>query len=188
MWSSKIVVGHLLTSDRVLVVEGHDARVWPEHRVIAQHIWPIRIFWIRFREERHVVGLGVCPTFFECRVPKREVLQPEDLPYAILFDVLVLIHSTLPPLYQAARMCVLDAIVGTSRHHTAEAAFCTCALGIDIDYALHLWMIKEEAINRAITPSYEGIGESTDVQSLYALFAIVSAPKKLNACVRMVGV
>jgi hypothetical protein len=49
-------------------------------------------------------------------------------------------------------------------------------------------MIKEEAINRAIAPSYEGIGESTDVQSLYALFAIVSAPKKLNACVRMVSV
>jgi hypothetical protein len=49
-------------------------------------------------------------------------------------------------------------------------------------------MIKEEAMDRAIAPGYDGVGEATDIESLDALFAVVSASEKLNACVRMVCV
>jgi hypothetical protein len=49
-------------------------------------------------------------------------------------------------------------------------------------------MIKEKAMNRAIASGYERVCEATYVQSLNALFAIVSASEKLNACVRVVGV
>jgi hypothetical protein len=188
VWSSEIIVGDLLTSDRVFVVEWHYARVRPEHRTIAQDIWPIWILWIRLREERYVVGLGVCPAFVERRVPKRKVLQPKNLPHAVLFYVFVLVYATFPPLYKTARVCILDTVVGTSRHHAAEATFGSRAFGVDVDYALHLWMIKEEAMNRTIASGYECIGEATEIESLYALLAIVSASEKLNACVRVVGI
>jgi len=99
VWSSKIIVGDLLASDRVIVVEWHDARVRPEHRTIAKNVWPIWILRVRLREEGYIVRLGVRPPLFEGRVPEGEVLQPEDLPCPILFDVFVLVYATFPPLY-----------------------------------------------------------------------------------------
>ena len=43
-------------------------------------------------------------------------------------------------------------------------------------------------MHRAIASGYEGIREATDIESLDALLAIVSASEELNACVRVIGV
>lgn len=128
------------------------------------------------------------PPLFEGRVPEGEVLQPEDLPHSILFDVFVLVYTTFPPLHQAARVCVFDAIVGTGRHHAPEATFGSGAFCVDVDNALHLWMIEKKPMHRTIASGYEGIREATDIESLNALLAIVSASEELNACVRVIGV
>ena len=74
-------------------------------------------------------------------MPERKVLQPEDSPRAILLDVLILIYTSLPPLYKATGVRVLNAFVGTGGHHAAEAAFGSGAFSVNVDNALHLGMI-----------------------------------------------
>jgi len=49
-------------------------------------------------------------------------------------------------------------------------------------------VIEKKAMHRAIASGYEGIREATDVESLDALLAIVSASEELNACVWVIGV
>jgi hypothetical protein len=169
-------------------VEGYNARIRPQHRMIAQDIRPIRVIRVRRGQERHVVGLRVGPAFLERRVPERKVLQPEDLPHAVLLDVLVLVYATLPPLYQPTWVRVLDAFVGAGGHHAAEATLRSRAVCVDIDDALHLRVVEEEAVNGPIAASYEGFREAADVETLDSLFAMVAASEELDARVRMVGV
>ena len=172
----------------MIVVERHNTRIRPQHRMITQNVRPIRIIWIGRREKGHVVGLRVCPALLKRRMPERKVLQPEDFPHAVLFDVLILVYAALPPLYQPTRVCVLDAIVGAGRHHAPEATFGSRAVYIDVDYALHLGVIEQETVYGAIATGYEGFGETADVKTLDALFAIVATSEELNARVRVVGV
>jgi hypothetical protein len=183
---AQVIVSYRLARNGVLVVERHHTRIRPEHRVFAQLIGPIRVVGIRRRQERHVVGLGVRPALLKGRVPEGEVLQAEDLPHAILLDVLILVDAALPPLYEAPRMCVLDALVGARRHHAAEAALRARALGVYVDDALNLRVIKQEAVHGAIAAGDEGFGETADVQPLYALFAIVAAAEEFDTGVWMV--
>jgi len=156
--------------------------------MLAQLTWTVRIVGISRRQERHIVGLGVRPTLLKSRVPEGEVLQAKDFPHAILLDVLVLVDATLPPLHQAPRVCVLDALMGARRHHAAEATFRASALVVHVDDALDLGVIEQEAVHRAITAGHEGLGEAIDVEPLHALFAIVAATEELDARVRMIGV
>ena len=188
MGCPQIVIGNLLACDGVLVMERHDTRIRPEHWVIAQNVRPVRICGVGLREKRHVVRLGMRPAFFERRMPKGKVLQSEDFPHTVLFDIFVLIYPAFPPLYQTARMCVLDAVMGASRHHAAEATLCTCAFIVDIDDALHLWVIEEEAMDRTVTSSYEAFREAANIEALYALFAIVATTEELDTRVRVVGI
>jgi hypothetical protein len=169
-------------------MEGHNARIRPQHRMITQNIRPIRVIRVRRGEEGHVVGLRVRPALLERRVPEREVLQPEDLPNAVLFDVLILVYAALPPLYQPAGVRVLDAVMGASGHHAAKATLRSRAVCVDVDDTLHLWMVEQKAVNGAIAAGYEGFREAADVETLDALFAMVAAPKELDARVRMISV
>lgn len=121
-------------------------------------------------------------------MPKREVLQPEDLPRAILFDILILVDTSFPPLYKAARVCVLDALVGTGGHHASEATFSAGALRIDVYDTLDLRMVEKEAMYRAITAIDERFGEAANIQALDTLLAIVAAAEELNAGVGMVRI
>jgi hypothetical protein len=85
-------------------------------------------------------------------------------------------------------VCVLDAVVGAGGHLTPEATFCSPAVWIDVDYALHLGVIEEEAVYGSIAPGYEGVREAADVQALDAFFAIITASQEFDARVRVVGV
>lgn len=142
MRRSQIIVGNLLAGNGMSVVKRHNAGIRPEHWVFTQNVWPNGILWKRCLGEWHVIWLGVRPTFVKGRMPKGKILESEDLPHTILFNVLVLVHTTFPPLHQAAGVCVLDTLVCAGGHHAAEAALCMCALCIDVDYALHLRVIK----------------------------------------------
>jgi hypothetical protein len=108
---SQIIIGHLLTRDGMGVVEGYYSRVRPQHGVCAELVWSIRVVWKGCGQERDVVWLGVRPAFVKLGMPEREVLQPEDLPHTVLFDVLILVYAALPPLYQPTWMRVLDAFM-----------------------------------------------------------------------------
>jgi hypothetical protein len=185
---AQVIVCHLLTRDGMFVVKRHDTRVRPKHRMIAKLIRAIRILGEGRGQKGHVVGLGVRPSFLERRMPEGEVLQPEDLPHAILLDIFVLIDASFPPLYEPARVRVLDALVGTGRHHAAETALCTCTLGVHVDDALDLRMVEQEAVYRAIAAGHKCFGEAANVETLHAFFAIVAAAEELNARVRMVGI
>jgi hypothetical protein len=49
-------------------------------------------------------------------------------------------------------------------------------------------VIEQEAVYGAIATGYEGFGETADVETLDALFAVVAASEELDARVRVVGV
>lgn len=121
-------------------------------------------------------------------MPEREVLQPEDLPRAILLDVLVLIYASFPPLDQPSGMRILDALVGAGRHHAAETAFGSSTFDINVDNALDLRVIEKEAVNWAISAVHEGFRESIDVETLDALLAIVAAAEELDTGIGVVRV
>lgn len=142
MGRSQIVVCNLLTSDGMSVVERHNAGIRPEHWIFTQNIWSEGILREGCFREWHVIRFGVGPTFVKGRMPKGKILESENLPNAVFFDVLVLVHAAFPPLYQAARVCVLDAFVCAGGHHAAEATLCASAFCIDVDYALHLRVIE----------------------------------------------
>jgi hypothetical protein len=167
-------------------VKRNNAGIRPKHRVLTQNIRPEGIFWECRLGKGHVVWLGVRPTFVKRRMPKGKVFQSENLPHSVLLDVLVLVHTSLPPLYQAARVGVLDAFVCAGGHHTAETALCPSAVCIDIDYALHLRVVEEKAVNGAVATSHKHLSETADVEALNARFAIVATSKKFNAGVRVV--
>lgn len=115
------------------------------------------------------------PAFVELGVPEREVLEPEDLPHAILLDVLILIYAAFPPLYQPAWVRIFDTLVRTSRHHAPEAPLGARAIAVHIDNALNLGMVEKEAMYGTIAASYEGFGEAINVKTFYAFLAIIAA-------------
>jgi hypothetical protein len=53
--------------------------------------------------------------------------------------------------------------MSTSGHHAAEAAFGLRTVRVDVNDPLHLGVIEEKTVYRAITPSYKGICETTKI-------------------------
>jgi transcriptional regulator NrdR family protein len=78
--------------------------------------------------------------------------------------------------------------VCTGRHHAAEAAFGSGALGIDVDDALNLRVVEEESVNRTISTVHKGLRESANVETLDAVLAIIAAAEKLDTGIGMVRV
>lgn len=138
----QILLSHLLSRYGMCIVERNDASIRPEHRMLAQLIRPGRIFRVRLRHEGHIVRFSMRPAFLKSAMPEREVPQSEDLPHPVLLDVLVLVYTALPPLDQAARVCILDALVRTGGHHASEAAFRAGAVCGDVHDALDLGVIE----------------------------------------------
>lgn len=186
VWRSQIIFRNVFTCDGMLVVEGHHTRIRPQHRVLTELIWTKRILWERGREERDIVGFGIRPALFEGGMPEGEVLQPEDLPYAILLYVFVFVDASLPPLNQAARMRVLDALVCARSHHAAKAPFGTCAVIADVNNALNLRMVEEKAVDGSIAALDKSVGKTSDIQALHPFFAIVTTAEELDTAVRVV--
>jgi hypothetical protein len=85
-------------------------------------------------------------------------------------------------------MGVLDAFVRAGRHHAPKASFGSCALGVHVDDALHLWMVEKEAVDWSVAASYERLREAADVQALDTLFAIVATAQEFDAGIRVVRV
>jgi hypothetical protein len=172
----------------MLIMKRHNPGIRPEHGVIAEFVRPVWILRIRRRKERHIVGLRMRPTLLESSVPEGKVFQPEDLPHAALLDVLVLIDAALPPLYQSTWVRVFDALVSAGRHHTPKTPLGACTLGVHIDDALDLRVVKEEAVDRPVTPVHEGFSEAADVKASDTIFAVVATAEELNARVGMIRV
>jgi hypothetical protein len=186
LWCPQIVIGHLLTRDGVRVMKGHYSCVWPQHWVCAKFVRAIWIIREGRGQEGNVIRLRVTPALVKLSMPKGEVLQPEDLPHTILFDVLILVYATFPPLHQTAWVRVLDALMGAGRHHASEASFGPAAVVIHVDYALDLGMIEKESVYGAIATSHKRFGEATDVKTLHTLLAIVATAQELDTRVCMV--
>lgn len=185
---AQVVVCHLVARNGVLVMERHHPRIWPEHRVIAQLVRPIWIVGVCGRQKRNIIGLGVRPALLKGRVPERKVFQAENFPDAILFDVLVLVDAAFPPLYKTSWVGVLDAVVGTRRHHAAEAALCAGALVVHVDNALDLGVVEQETVYGTIAASDKSLREAANVEPLHALFAIVATTEEFDARICVVGV
>lgn len=96
-------------------------------------------------------------------MPEREVPQSKNLPHTVLFDILVLVYASFPPLHQTARVRIFDAFMCTCGHHAAEAAFSAVAVGADVHDTLDLRVVEKEAVDGAIAAFHEGFGEATDV-------------------------
>jgi hypothetical protein len=185
---AQVVVGHLLARNGMFVVKGYHTRIRPEHRVLAKLVRAVRVLGKGRGQERHVVGLGVRPPLLKGRVPERKVFQPEDLPYAVLLDILVLVDASFPPLYEATRVRVFDALVRAGRHHATEAALRAGTFEVHVDNALDLRVIEQKAMDGAVAAFHKGIGEAPDVEAPHALLAIVAAAEELDARVGVVRV
>lgn len=157
------------------VVERNNTCIRPHHWVRDKLIWAEWFLWKRFRHEGDVVWLRVTPAFLELRMPEWKILQSEDLPHTIFLDVLILIDAALPPLHKSPRVRILDTIMCTGGHHASKATLGSCAIGVDVDDALNLRMIEEEAVHRTIPSSYKTSGKAADVEPLDTFSTIVPA-------------
>jgi hypothetical protein len=81
---------------------------------------------------------------------------------------------------------VFDALVCAGRHQAPKASLRSRAVVIDIYDALHLWMIKEEAVHGAITAIYKGLGEATNIKTLHAFFTVVPTAEKFDASIGVI--
>jgi hypothetical protein len=161
-------------------MERNNSRIRPQHQLLHNLIWAqwaLRVHLGIKRDE--LSNFLVAPSSGEIRVPKWEILQLPDLPDTVLLDVLIFIDTALPPLYEAARMCILDTFMGASAHECTEASLSSGAITSDVDNVLHLGMIEEEAMDGPIAPIYEMAGESSDIKPSHSLFTPVATSNEL---------
>jgi hypothetical protein len=120
-------------------------------------------------------------------MPEGEILQLEDLPDSVLFDVLILVETAFPPLDETAGMRVLDAFMGPGAHESSEATAGSCPVAGDVDYVLHLGVIEEEAMDGAISSVYKAFCETTKIKPLHSVLASVPPSNELDEGVGIVG-
>lgn len=120
-------------------------------------------------------------------MPKRKVPITEQLPHAVLLDVLVLIQASLPPLPVAARVVLLDALVRARLHERAHAAPGVRARLVDVDNVLHHDVVQQPAVHRSVAALDEALLEPALVEALDARFAAVAGAEELDVGVGVVG-
>lgn len=111
----------------------------------------------------------------------------EQLPYAVLLDVLVLVEPALPPLDVAAWVCLVDRVVSPGLHESAHAAPGVCARGVNVHDVLTHNMVKEEPVDGPVAPFDEDVLEAALIQPLHTFFPPVARAEKLDVRVRVVG-
>src|SRR5579859_816946 len=111
------------------------------------------------------------PSFFKGRVPEWMVVQNQDSPFAVFFDVTVLVDTSFPPL--ARDMVTRGRIVfverrfmKTSLHQCPGPDLGMEPVVIDVDNFLELRMVQEKPIVGAVTTSYEACLEVVNVKPL----------------------
>lgn len=168
-------------------MEWNNPRIRPQHQLLYDIIWAQWTLRILFRIKRNELSdLLVAPPSSEIRMPKREIFQLPDLPDTVLFDVLIFVDAALPPLNEASGVGILDALVGSSTHECTEASLSMVSIGRHVDDVLHLGVVEEEAVDRAVTSFYEVACESSDIKSLNSLSTPVTASNELNEGIRIV--
>lgn len=118
---------------------------------------------------------------------QEEASRPEQLPDSILFDILVLVQSALPPLRMTSRMLFLDALV-SPRSHEGTKSTPGVRFGVAVDDVLHHGVIEQEAVHGAVASLDEVLLEPALVEAADALLATVSRPQELDICIGMVGI
>jgi hypothetical protein len=170
-------------------MEWNNPRIRPQHQLLHNLIWTERTLRVNLGIQRNELSdLLVAPASGEIRMPQWEILQLPDLPDTVLFDVLILVDATLPPLDEATGVSILDAFVGSGAHECTEASLSMVSIGGDIDDVLHLGVVEQKAVDRTVASIYEVAGESSDIKSLHSLFVPVSASNELNKGFRIVRI
>ena len=109
------------------------------------------------------------------------VVQNQDPPFAIFFDVLVLVDSAFPPLAgdmvtRGWGVLVQCRFVQTSLHERSCPDLGMEAVRIDIDDFLELGMVQEKPVVGTIATTYETGLEIVNVKPLHAFRAPVYSP------------
>ena len=177
----------MLTRNWVSVMKRYDFCIRPHHPCFNQLIWSLWILGIRLRQEWHVIWLGVAPSFFEIRVPEREVSEAKRLPNPILFDVLVLVDSSFPPLPEASWMLMCDAGVRSSGHESPHPTPSPSPLLVDIDDLLHHGVIEQVSKYRTIPSFGKFVPKSVDVETFDTFLLPISTTQEFYESVWVIG-
>ncbi len=120
-------------------------------------------------------------------MPEWEILELENLPDAVLFDVLILIDAAFPPLHEASGVRVFDAFVSAGGHEGSETPVGTVTRGSYGDHVLHLGVVEKEAVDWSISAIDEPLRETVDIQPLDTCFAAVSAADEFHESIGMIS-
>ena len=146
-------------------MEGHRVRRGPQPRLgILERIGSQRVLRVAGAVHGDEVDRSLGPPFSEAAVPEGEITQRLDLPNAVLAHVVVLVEATLPP----GALLTLGRVVQPRLHHRAAASLRRAAVGSHVDDHLHLRVIEQPAVARAVVAVGEGGLEALDIQAPHA--------------------
>src|SRR5215469_645899 len=169
-----------LARHRMRVMERDSVRRGPEARLrIHQFVGADRILRVEGLGHGLLVDRRLLPPFREAAVPEGVVAQRLDLPHAALANVLVLVNATLPP----GALPPLGRLVQTCLHQRAAAYLGRATVPGDVDDHLHLRMIEQPAVARAVVSLGEAFLEAPDVQAAHARLALVDPAEKPHLAV-----
>jgi len=113
----------------------HNPRIRPQVPTLPKLIRALRIRRIRLLKQGHEL-ISILPALLNTPVPERMVPQAEDLPHAVLLDVLVLVDAALPPLALAAGVFRGQRLVGAGAHEGSAAVLGGVCAGLEVDDVL----------------------------------------------------
>src|SRR5262249_57436397 len=132
---------------RMRVMEGNRVGRWPEPRLRSDElIGSDRVLRVECLRHGQEIDRGLGPAFRETAVPERVVPYRLDLPHSVLVHVAVLVDPTLPP----SALPALSRVMQARLHHRAPAHVCRAPIASDVDDHLHLRVIDEPPVTRAI--------------------------------------
>ena len=92
---------------------------------------------------------GVRPAFLVIALPLHLVVEPLDLPHAVLAHVVVLVDARFHELLRHHLFArVLEIVVPAAEQHAAEAALGGLPVGRDGDHVLHLEVVEQQPVDR----------------------------------------
>src|SRR3989338_6357430 len=147
----------------MFIMKWQDVSVGPQHRFQIDGIRTDRIAGIpiRFSKERHELRFGIGPAVLKGGMKDRPVVEDLDLPDIIFPDVGIFVQAAFPPLPGLAARALMPA----GLHAAPESGLGGLAIGSDVNDILHLRMIEQESVDRAVFTSGEIGAEAVDVQT-----------------------
>lgn len=107
-------------------------------------------------------------------MPKRKVSIPKQLPNPPFFNILILIHPTLPPLHMAPGMRLIHTLMGTRTHERSHPDPRVRARGVHVDNVLHHGVVEQKSVDGAIATFDKHTLEAALIEAFDACFAAVA--------------